>query len=431
MGQGITRRTFAKAVAASSLLPLTGLCALRRRTNVVCILIDQLRKDAADLFLDRINRLAKRAIRFEQMRSVAPWTYPSVISFLSGLYPQQHQADGQLSSDRLSTFDRRVPLLQKTLRSAGYRTAAFVANPFLHKWNPFHEGFETYNISFINTTGNIRGSGKVWPAERMFANTVNPSIIEHFDRNPPHAPEFTYVHYMDVHGPWKGAPFTPDYESAVRYIDERIIEIYDYLMQRYDGEVLFFVTSDHGRALNDDLRQGYGEPWRKCKLSVHDFNLRIPFMVLPSNVVQGSEKVLLPCSNVDFVPTVLDWLGIVRRNRTPARSLMPAIWKQSACGEERALYAKVSAFGGLSDCIVFQAKKFVRFFNIKTAQVAARRVFDLRTDPQETTSLDGDFANGSTLLREAAGTHGLAYTARYERMSPEVEARLRGLGYLQ
>ena len=427
----ITRRTFIKAAAASTFIPLCS-CAPASGINVVCVLVDQLRKDAVDLWADRITRLAERGIVFEQMRSVAPWTYPAVISMLSGLYPQQHGADGALNSDVLSTFDGEVPLLHKMLRASGYRTAGFVTNPFFHTWNTFHEGFDSYDIHFINSVGNRRGFERlVWVPERMFANYVNSSVVKHFDRESYRRPEFTYIHYIDVHGPWKGAPFSGNYRASVEYIDERLVEMYEYFMHRYDGNLLFFVTSDHGQALGDDERVGYGQPWRKNKGSVHDFNLRIPFIILPSDLVSTARRISEPCSNADFAPTVLDWLGISQEYRTPGVSLMPIIGGGTLSGETRALYSKVSAFGRLSDCVVFRNRKYVRFFDVDTRQVVSTRVFDLVGDPREEVSLDGEFEDRIGLLQEAERTHGLAYAAHYDDISPQAKARLQALGYLE
>src|SRR5262245_11029500 len=74
------------------------------RPSVVLVLVDQLRADSAERWLSETRALAERGVRFEAMRSVAPWTYPSVISLLSGLYPQQHGADGNQDGGLLSTF---------------------------------------------------------------------------------------------------------------------------------------------------------------------------------------------------------------------------------------------------------------------------------------------------------------------------------------
>ena len=313
----------------------------------------------------------------------------------------------------------------------GYRTTAFVTNPFLHTWNPFHEAFDTYDIHFINSQGNRRGYGDVVWTRNMFADRVNASLTAHFDAQPLEGPEFTYVHYIDVHGPWKGAPFRPNYAAAVRYIDARVVEIYRYFMERYDGDLLFFVTSDHGRSADDDERVGHGRPWRKNKSSVHDFNLRIPFMVLPSRRVTEPRRLAEPSSNVDFVPTLLDWLGIDIPYPAPGVSLLPAIKGGETPGRGRALYAKMSAFDYLSDCIIHGDRKYVRWFDVKSESVQVRRTFDLAADPRETVSLSADFGSALQLLEDAAGSHGLSFDAPVFALDPELERQLQALGYMK
>jgi arylsulfatase A-like enzyme len=397
--------------------------------HVVVVLVDQLRKDSADRWAPRTSALAERGVRFESMRSVAPWTYPSVISLMSGLYPQQHGADGELDGRRLTTFDSAVPLLPGLLQRAGYRTAAFVTNPFLHEWNPFHEDFDHYDVGFVGSQGNLRGmADEVW-TEDMFGDAVNAAVTRHYDGTALTRPEFTYVHYIDVHGPWKGAPFEGDYASAVRYTDERVVELYDYFARRYDDDLLFFVTSDHGQELGDDERVGYGPKFRRSKGSMHDFNLRVPFLVLPGKHVPEGVSIDAPTSSVDFAPTLLEWLGVEHAHPLPGRSLLGAI-RGEAPDTERTLYATVSAFGKWSECVVRGDRKYMRFFQVPDGAVRARRVFDLDDDPREVRALDDLPADFRTLLNEAAGDRGYAFEAHLDDVDRDLERELQALGYL-
>lgn len=398
------------------------------------VLVDELRKDSFDAWAPRTRELASwGGVSFEQMRSAAPWTYPSVVSLLSGLYPQQHGADGEARANLLRRFSPEVPLLQRTLRAAGYDTAAFVANPFLREWNPFHEGFDTYRADFVRDVGNRRPLYPEFAApERMFSPSLGRAIREHFDARQPDGPEFTYVHYIDVHGPWDGAPFEPGYRSAVAFVDEQIVALYEYFMERTGGNLLFFVTSDHGRSLGDDLDVGYGPRWRVMKKSMHDFNLRIPFVLLPSPVVTGRGSVDVPCSNVDFAPTLLELLGLEPDAPLPGRSL--AAWIRGDDPPPEAappVYARMSAFGVKSDALVHEGRKYVRSFDIDTGALRTRRVFDLPADPRETRSVGSEFGLAEGLLRERAGDHGLAFESRLERADEELERQLRALGYLE
>jgi arylsulfatase A-like enzyme len=399
-------------------------------TNVVIVLIDQLRPDSMEAWAPQLTALAGQGVVADQMRSVAPWTYPSVVSLMSGLYPQQHNADGDMFTNVLTTFDEQLPLLPAALGARGYDTAAFITNPFLHTWNPFHEAFDLYDADFIGSQGNLRGKGTlVWKGE-MFADTVNASIREHFDAAPPSAPEFTYIHYIDVHGPWEGAPFEADYEASIRWIDDKVVEVYEYMLARYDGDVIFIVTSDHGMALEDDETIGSGEKWRVNKKTVHDFNLRIPFAVLPSRHVTATRRFDVSCSNVDVVPTLLDWLEIEPEWMMPGTSLMPLVRGEADTLPERALYSRNSSFKELNECVVYEGRKYIKHYNPRNRRPTATRVFDLGADPRETDSLGEAMGDVRPMFDEAKGTHGLHFKGRFAETPNEVLEGLKALGYM-
>jgi len=410
------------------------------RPSVVLVLIDQLRADAATSWLSETRALSEHGVRFEEMRSVAPWTYPAVISLLSGLYPQQHGADGNREGGLLTVFSEDVPLLPRTLRAAGYHTAGFVANPFLHEWNPVHEAFDHYDASFIGNQGPTRGHGDlVWTA-RMYADSLNAAVRAWFDAHPPSGPEFVYVHYMDVHGRaagperWKEAPFEervrglPEeagYETAVRYVDGKVRELYDYFSKRHDGALVFVVTSDHGQDLGDDLTLGEGRPWRQRKASLHDFNLRVPCWILPGGPVPSGVVVSEPCTSVDLVPTLLDWLGLAPTPDAPGTSLLGALRGEPYDGHARAFFARNSAFGRVEEALVHADHKLVRY----SEPVRRRVAFDLAGDPRETHPLMQIGAEEEALLERCADPGVHRYPAVLGQPPPDLRQNLEALGY--
>jgi arylsulfatase A-like enzyme len=201
-------------------------------------------------------------------------------------------------------------------------------------------------------------------------------------------------------------------------------------MKRYDGDLIFVVTSDHGRALGDDETVGQDGPLRKQKKSLHDFNLRIPFMILPSQRVTGPIRIEQASNNVDFVPTLLDWLGIEPLVALPGVSFQIAVRGGQMPSLDRALYAKMSAFGFRADAIVYRGRKYMRQFDPLDAVVSNRAVFDLGADPRETSSVASEFGSIEAVVSDAAGTCGLDYPAAIEVPSAELDAQLRALGYL-
>jgi arylsulfatase A-like enzyme len=352
---------------------------------------------------------------------------------MTGLYPQQHQADGDFDSNRLSTFDPDLPLLPGLLREAGYHTAAFVTNPFLQRFNPFHQHFDHYDSSFVKDLGNLRGSSDFWNTPRMFADHVEAALVAYFDARPVVGPEFTYVHYIDVHGPWDGAPFPADYEPAVRFVDAHVTRLYHYFMRRYQGRLLFFVTSDHGRAMPGDLDVGEPpgkRPTRVNKMSMHDFNLRIPLAVLPAAHGLGPREVTQPCSNVDLVPTLLEWLGLRPSVPLAGVSLLPAIRGEELDLGDRPIYAKNDAFGLRTDAMVWRDLKYVRYFK-PNGEVGRRRIFDPGSDPMELRRVEGDWDEAGPVLTDLAGTHGVEYEARFVETDTELVRQLQALGYLR
>jgi len=404
------------------------------RPSVVLVLVDQLRADAAERWMPATRALAERGVRFTQMRAVAPWTYPSVTSLFSGLYPQQHGADADQAGKRLTTIADDVPLLPRTLRAAGYHTAAFVTNPFFHAWNhPFAGSFDEFDASFIGDQGPTRGHGEgVW-TKRMYADSVNAAVAEYFDGRALGAPEFTYVHYIDVHGRkegperWRDAPFEPSYEAAARYVDGKIAELHELFRARYGDNVLFLVTSDHGQDLDDDLELGEGKPWRQRKASLHDFNLRIPLWILPGASVP-TRVIDEPCANVDVAATLLEWLGLPPPVG-PGTSLYGAIRGATYDGRARSLYARNSTGGRIEEGLVHAQQKLLRYVEPVDGSVIARRLFDLGADPREVKPLRQDPTPVEALLLEAAGTHGLSFPARFEELGPELRDKLDDMGY--
>ena len=403
--------------------------------NVVICLVDQLRFDAAEAWMPKTHALAKEGVRFQGMRAVAPWTYPSVISLFSGLYPQQHGADGNRAGTVMSTFSEGVPLLPRLFRQEGYHTAGFITNPFLHEWNPFHGAFEEYQAQeFINSQGNNRGKGKLVWRDTMWANTVNPAVLEHFRGRERTSPEFTYVHYIDVHGlragptRWEGAPFQGSYEAACRYLDERILELYRFFHERYEGNLVFLVTSDHGEDFDDDETVGAGEVFRKKKATVHDFNLRIPCWILPGDgvpkrVIEG------PTANVDVTPTLLSWAGLDVPPVLSGTDLYRHVLGEPYDGTEREIYAKTSSMNRHNDCLIFGGRKYLRHFDPASDRVVAQRTFDLSADPRETYDLGADFGELQERLERAAGDRGYAFPALFEDPAESLRQAWEDLGY--
>jgi protein involved in polysaccharide export with SLBB domain len=199
------------------------------------------------------------------------------------------------------------------------------------------------------------------------------------------------------------------------------VALHRFFLERYDGNVLFFVTSDHGRAFEDDETVGDGPRWRIDKHSVHDFNLRVPFLVLPSRLVAQPRRIAGAAGHVDFVPTLLDWLGEARTVQRPGASLLSAIRDGTPIDPSHESYARQWSFGAFNDALVIGDRKYVRHFQGPAGMPSLRRIFDLAEDPREVRSLGDRFGAVALRLREASGDGGFAFESRFEPVPQEVE----------
>src|SRR5262249_10080278 len=106
-------------------------CGRGGRPNVVLIVIDTARADRftfdgyARPTTPEVARLGAEGAVFLQAATPAPWTLPAHSSLFTGLCPSSHGADsGHLH------LDDEFRTLAEGLRDAGYRTLAYVANPW-------------------------------------------------------------------------------------------------------------------------------------------------------------------------------------------------------------------------------------------------------------------------------------------------------------
>ncbi len=118
------------------------------RPNVIILVIDTLREDYSQ-GLELLGELG--FVRYENAIAPAPWTLPSHVSMLTGLYPSQHgihesyglyvgEKMAELSISKLSEMGGGI---LGELKREGYRTYIVSANPFI---TPFY-GFQQVDKS--------------------------------------------------------------------------------------------------------------------------------------------------------------------------------------------------------------------------------------------------------------------------------------------
>lgn len=393
------------------------------RPNILFILVDTLRHDhltpygyKRDTTPEIQSRLALPGAVVEEAYSQAPWTMPSVVSFLTGRYP------GDLLSTDMTSFGipDEVPPLPEILARLGYQTGGFIANPSLHAGAGFDRGFRT----FFAPPAEI-----VWITKH--ADTVNahavPWLQAHQDR-----PFFAYVHYIDPHDPYMNpdmdrfggrSPFMPDYtgpvtgnsihgiysgtvqladpahdvpyiralyDSEVRYVDRYIGELLASLDPRVLANTLIVLTADHGEELHDHGGWKHGH-------TLYEELIHVPLIVRWDGHIKPGTRLRGTVRLVDLVPTLV---GAAGGKADPAWSgidLLPAL--SGGVLPRRPAFAQHLTTGPLRAAAVLDRRKLIlynerepfqpadpmqaRLFDLDIARLHREELYDLSRDPGE------------------------------------------------
>jgi arylsulfatase A-like enzyme len=324
---------------------------------IVLIVNDTTRRDRLGIYgglasTPAFDRFARENLLFSQAFTEAPWTHPAMATLFTGLYPCQH---GVVHDPREAHGAKVLPdglvTLAEVLHAAGYRTAAFVANPWLERRFGFAQGFDVYDDALADWN---RKADDVVHAALAWLATV-----------PPGQPFFLYLHTMDSHRPYPPLTFAdlqaqasrlrddhrpvppamlqqilpvvsiegPDplaaalverkialvemaYEKGISQFDHGLGLFLDGFARTWAGpQAAVIVTADHGEGL---FHRGYGNHG----LSLHDNELAIPLAMRLPGVRADRSPVSCLTGLVDILPTVCSYLGLSCPSDVAGRSLL-------------------------------------------------------------------------------------------------------------
>jgi arylsulfatase A-like enzyme len=349
------------ALAAALVLSSAG-CLQRSRPNILLIVADTARADrfapagaaagagGSAAVAPRVAALGREGAVYLQARTPSPWTLPAHASLFTGLFPSSHGAE----SGHLRLEDDR-PFLAARLHGAGYRTQAYVANPWVGKDYNFQVGFDTFDEVWrsVKGTEGEMGAGVVvdqvarWLEWRdghadakaqpffLFVNLFEP----HLPYNPPepersaHLPAGAdpervgrlrrFKHPEEVRAILRLVTLDAKdreilgalYDGEIAYTDRRIGDLVDLLAKRgILDDTVVVVTSDHGEMLGEHDLYDH-------KLNVFEPLLRIPLVVRFPKRVKAGQRIETPVMLQDLYPTLLSLAGVEPGPSVEARRL--------------------------------------------------------------------------------------------------------------
>lgn len=182
------------------------------------VLVDTLRADHLGAYGYRrptsphLDALAARGLRYERAYAHASWTLPSVASLLTGLPVHDHRVgQSYLDKEAMGALPAARKTLAEALGAAGYRTAAFVNNPFLEPRYGLDQGFEVYDAADASNQHHRSASATV------AAGLAWLDSMDGAEAGAEAAPAFLLLHFMEPHLDYAPAPATRGTWSAPRW----------------------------------------------------------------------------------------------------------------------------------------------------------------------------------------------------------------------
>lgn len=309
--------------------------------NIVFIALDPLRADALPIYgntrvhAPAIDALSKSGFVFTQAYAVAPWTLPSVMSLMTGVYPSAHRVTNKeiISSSDQKTFvpavlSSEIHTFAEELKSHGYVTGGFAGGAALAPSYGFNRGFDVYK-----SEGTFDGLPQAVPEALAFIRTHQKEkmfvFIHGFDVHGQYIPPggYTHVFTKKYAGKLTGSAeeqknireegvtnnnvfLTPEDVEYLRGLyDEKFVradEMVGVIMRELEslnlmGRTIVVFTSNHGEEFYEHGRIDHG-------MTLFDEVIHIPYiMVLPG--VRTHKNIDAQVRNIDIVPTILDLIG--------------------------------------------------------------------------------------------------------------------------
>jgi len=307
---------------------------------------------------DNLDKLAERGIRFQNYFATAATCSPSRGCIHTGRYPQANGLMGLTHEPWEWKFKPGERHLADMLKEAGYETN-LVGFQHVTREDPHKLGYE--NVL----------SKKRDPKETV--QTVK-DLLD--NRKKGDRPFFAKVGFTEVHRPFnkydadaeKGV-FIPPYmqetpeiredlakfQGTIRFMDQCIGEILDSLEKSEVAEdTIAIFTSDHGA------------PYIGAKWTLYDPGIKTPLiMYRPGSELQGGKVYTQLMSNVDFLPTLLDIIGVRIPDNVQGLSFKDIITGNREEPVRDAIFAQHTSHAlrdNLSRCVRTDKYKLIRYF---------------------------------------------------------------------
>ena len=395
------------------------------RVNVLVFVSDALRADhvgaygAASVNTPTVDELAAGGLRFDQAIAAAPWTAPSMMSMVTGLYPHRH---GYYAWNEP---DPRVQTVFDAFSRGERDVATFV----------FDREFLFTGLRNANVLGETDTLDEVvaWlrhSHERPFLCFVHswathmPRRIRHAERKEWRSAKLEFLSRLQDGGAAGIESCRAEYREGVEYMSETLLAE---LLAELEATGLHETTaivflSDHGESWGERLsdKTELKGIYHLHGATLYDEIIRVPLLVSAPGRIEPA-VVDAQVSSVDVVPTMLDLAGLPPLECDG----VSLIARAAGDGAGEPVFSFTTDRGALSQAAIRQPPwKLIR--HLETGEEEAYRI-DLDPAELESCAEEAPAELRFQLERELDDAHQADLS---EEEEAAVVSRLADLGYL-
>ena len=448
-----------------------GAISFESQPDFILVVIDALRRDHLGMYgYDKptspgMDSLAAEGIVFDHAYSHGSQTFNSTASLLTSRYfphllPRSSSQPIEELESETATRHSRVPILAhsnltlaEALGQAGYQTVGIFTNPHHHSTSGFWQGFEAarYLSPDKGDVAYARGP------------KVHRAFFEWYDEQRDPRPYFAYLHFMDVHNPYRPPRFLRKEFVTVKGRDlyrkgvpegDRVPTAADleYMIALYDAEIRFvdlvledlvrglgerdalsdtvlILTSDHGDEFMDHGGLGHGSHLERELIHV-------PLLIAGVPTEARREPAL--SRHIDVAPTFLELAGLKSPALFEGHSLL-----HSMSGSAPESPAATSSFAAVADLRSLTTREWHFTFDPARSQT---RLYRLASDPSGLNDLSAEYPTVTQrFLNELRQLEGIKVRSQQQALAAapdhqgfeeslvdeEVRQQLEALGYVE
>lgn len=311
----------------------------------------------ASVQTQNLDKLASKGVRFDNFYSTSAICSPGRGSLHTGRYPQSNGLMGLIHSPWSWKLNSSESHSAKIFKKYGYESTIIGYNHLSP--DPLSLGYDKALAQENDPYETVRETKKFIENAHKAAK-----------------PFFVKVGFREVHRPFKNGVdtkkgvFIPKwlqptpkikedfaaFQATIKFFDECVGEILDYLeTSSIADNTLVIMTADHGI------------PYPGAKWTVRKAGIEVPFIAYQPNTVFSGGKVFSEVmSNVDVLPTILNYIGEKIPDNMEGFSFMKLISGKTTNGPRREAFAQFTPDmkrDNTSRSVITEQYHLIRYFD--------------------------------------------------------------------